>query len=90
MIEIVMHYEKTNTNRGGTATSGYVGQANSNLFEPRSGKKNFLGPPRGSGGMLPQKILKISFSDWLKIHFLEYFFYSNNYEKEKNFFYELQ
>ena len=26
---------------------------------PRSGEKKFLGPLRGSGGMLPRKILKI-------------------------------
>ena len=28
-------------------------------FEPRGGEKNFFRPSRGSGGMLPQKILKI-------------------------------
>ena len=29
------------------------------FFEPLSGEKNVLGLSRGSGGMLPQKILKI-------------------------------
>ena len=29
------------------------------LFEPRGGEKRCFRPPRGSGGMLPRKILKI-------------------------------
>ena len=38
-------------------------------LEPRSGAKNFLDHCRGSGGMVPQKILKIMFSKLAEIDF---------------------
>ena len=42
-------------------TSGLAGQPK-NFFELQSGKKYFLGPPKGVlGQLLPQKILKIKF-----------------------------
>ena len=46
--------------RGGAAASGLVGQPK-RFFEPRSGEKNVVGPPRGLGACSPQKSLKIKF-----------------------------
>ena len=40
-------------------------------FEPRGGEKKFLSILEGSGGMLPQKILKIYCSGLAEIAFLD-------------------
>ena len=40
-------------------------------FEPRGGEKIFLGILEGSGGMLPQKILKIYYPGLAEIAFLD-------------------
>ena len=39
-----------------------------NFFVPQNGGKMFFAPSMGSGGILPQKILYVVFSDWLYMH----------------------